>query len=137
MITKIYIAVSNHPNMEHIKNTIQSFIKGGDNTDINLLEKVIHPNFQNIQDGFFTEKGIYIFNKEEYIELVRNKTFGGKPRTIVYDTVEQMGNIAIAKVVLESEYVIFNSTIICVCDGENWQVINNTPSVVLKATKMG
>lgn len=115
--------------MKHIKKIIELFIQGGDNSDVDLLEKVLHPKFQNIQDGFFTEKGIFVISKPEYIELIRNKTFGGKPRTIKFISVEQAGNMAIAKVELLSPSLKFISTIICVCENEEWQVINNTPAI--------
>ena len=123
--------------MEQIKNAIESFVKGGDNNDANLLDKVLHPQFQNIQDGFFAEKGIFTFSKSEYIELVSNKTFGGSSRTIIFESIEQLRNIAIAKVVLESQYLKFISTIICVCVDDNWQVINNTPKIEMKETTNG
>ncbi|HOY12109.1 MAG TPA: nuclear transport factor 2 family protein [Saprospiraceae bacterium] len=115
--------------MQLIKSALQSFILGGDNTDIALLEKVIHPQFQNIQDGFFGKKGIYVFDKTDYINLVRNKTFGGKPRTINFISIEEQENIAIAKLELESLDLKFCSTIICVCEDGHWQIINNTVRV--------
>lgn len=118
--------------MEHIKKAIEAFVKGGDTNDSNLLDKVVHPQFQNIQDGFFEEKGIYIFSKSEYLELVAKKTFGGSPRTIRYESVEQAGNIAIVKVELESEYLLFSSTIICVRVEDKWKVINNIPIIEVK-----
>jgi len=115
--------------MELIKKAIEDFVRGGDNNDAVLLEKVLHPKFQNIQDGYFAEKGIYVFSKEQYIELVRNKTFGGSPRTIRYERIEQVGNIAFAKVELESVYLKFTSAITCICVDGIWQVISNTPKI--------
>jgi hypothetical protein len=52
------------PTTEKIEQAITNFVKGGDNNDIVLLQKVVHSNFQNIQDGFFEEKGIFIFSKK-------------------------------------------------------------------------
>src|SRR5690606_35835909 len=113
--------------MKALKQTIEAFVMGGDTNDLNLLDKAVHAEFQNIQDGFFEEKGIYIFSKSEYLELVAKKTFGGTPRSIHYDSLEQTGNIAIAKVILESAYLKFFSTIICVFEQNNWRVISNIP----------
>lgn len=118
--------------MKKIKSAIENFISGGDNNDVLLLEKIVHPNFQNIQDGFFDQKGIFVFNKENYIDLVRTKKFGGSLRNIDFVSIEQMGNIAIAKVILESQYLKFFSMIICVCENEQWQIINNTPKIEIK-----
>lgn len=118
--------------MEQIKTAIEAFVQGGDNNDVTLLENILHPDFQNIQDGYFAEKGIYVFSKSEYIELVGNKTFGGNPRSIHIVSIEKLDNIAIAKVELESQYLKFLSTITCVCVDEKWQVISNIPQVEVK-----
>ena len=65
--------------MQQIKQTIASFVKGGDTNDKDLLDRVVHPQYQNIQDGFFKDQGIYVFSKAEYFDLVDRKTFGGSP----------------------------------------------------------
>lgn len=118
--------------MKQIKQTIEAFVKGGDTNDKELLDKVVHPAYQNIQDGFFKEKGVYVISKTEYLDLVDKKTFGGSPRTIHYESLEQMGNIAIAKVVLESKYLKFFSTIVSVFESDRWLVISNIPIVEIK-----
>jgi len=121
--------------MEQVKEAVVSFVKGGDNNDASLLEKVLHPYFQNIQDGNFTEEGIFVFTKSQYIELVNKKTFGGTPRTINIRSIEQHGNIAVAEAILESRKLRFRSTIVCVRTDSGWQVINNIPKIeVLEKT---
>jgi Putative lumazine-binding len=119
---------------EKIEIAITNFIKGGDKSDVMLLEKVLHPNFQNIQDGFFKEKGVFVFSKEQYINLVKIKKFGGNYRSINFVSAEQMGNMAIAKVILESQYLKFFSTIICVFQNNQWLIINNVPKIEVKQT---
>lgn len=115
--------------MEQIKNTIETFVRGGDNNDVTLLDQILHPNYQNIQDGHFEQTGIFVFSKAQYIDLVRTKKFGGHPRIIKYEDIHQMGNIAIAKVMLESKQLKFNSTIVCVFENQQWQVISNIPKI--------
>ncbi|MBK1896121.1 nuclear transport factor 2 family protein [Chryseobacterium paridis] len=118
--------------MQHIQQAIESFIKAGDNSDIKLMEEILHKDYQNIQDGFFDQQGIFMISKEQYIEHIRNKTFGGKPRTISYDSIEEKGNIAIAKLTLESEVLRFSSTIVCVKENEKWEIITNIPVIEKK-----
>lgn len=115
--------------MQDVKAAIEAFVKAGDTSDVEILENILHPDFQNIQDGFFDEKGVYVFSKSDYIELIRSKRFGGQPRNITFESIEQTGNIAIAKVVLESKYLKFFSLIIGVDSGNQWQIINNTPKI--------
>ncbi len=118
--------------MEKIKEAVKNFLKGGDNRDAELLEKTLHKNFQNIQDGFFDKKGIYVFSKSEYIDLVINKTFGGSKRSVEFISVEELGNISIVKVALESEFLKFSSSIVCVFENETWKVISNIPKIDTK-----
>lgn len=118
--------------MEQIKQAIEKFIKGGDNSDPVLLDKILHENYQNIQDGFFDKPGIFIISKQEYIGLVRDKVFGGKLREITYHSLEQKNNIAYAHVSLESPTLRFLSFITCVNETGKWQVITNIPSIEAK-----
>lgn len=118
--------------MEKIREVIEKFIKGGDTSDTLLLEQVLHPNYQNIQDGFFGQPGIFVIPKEEYIRLVGDKVFGGKPRTIIYHTLEQKNNIAYTQVSLESSALKFSSLITCVQENGKWLIISNVPVIAQK-----
>ncbi|MFC3199475.1 nuclear transport factor 2 family protein [Parapedobacter deserti] len=118
--------------MEQIKTAIEAFVKAGDNRDTAILENILHARFQNIQDGYFDENGIFVFSKSDYIELIRTKKFGGSPRSIAYNSIEQTGNIATVQVKLESQNLIFHSLIVCVHDNRNWKIINNIPTIEVK-----
>lgn len=115
--------------MEQVKTAIEAFVKAGDDRDTAVLENLLHADFQNIQDGFFDEGGIFVFTKADYIELIRTKKFGGSPRRIDYQHIEQNGNIAAVQVKLESQYLTFHSLIVCVQDNGHWKVINNIPTI--------
>lgn len=118
--------------MEKVKQAIENFIKGGDNNDTELLENILHKDYQNIQDGFFDKTGIFIIPKEKYIDLVRDKVFGGKPREITYHSIERKNNIAYAQVALESSVLRFSSLITCVQENGTWKVITNIPSIEVR-----
>lgn len=118
--------------MEQAKTAIEAFVKAGDNRDVNVLEDILHAGFQNIQDGFFDKNGVFVFSKSDYIELIRTKKFGGSPRSIDYNSIEQTGNIVTAQVKLESQYLIFHSLIVCVQDNGQWKIINNIPTIDVK-----
>lgn len=118
--------------MEQVKTAIEAFVKAGDDRDTAVLENILHSGFQNIQDGFFDEDGIFVFTKADYIELIRTEKFGGNPRSIHYRSIKQIGNIAAVQVKLESQYLIFHSLIVCVHDNGHWKIINNTPTIEVK-----
>lgn len=118
--------------MQQIQQAIEKFIKGGDNSDTEVLEEILHKDYQNIQDGFFDQPGIFVISKNEYIRLVWEKIFGGKPRKITYHFLEHNNNIAYAKVSLESSVLRFSSLITCVQENGKWQVMTNMPSIESK-----
>lgn len=113
-------------------NAFTSFIKAADSGDLDGLGDIMHKDFQNIQGGFFDKKGIYVIPKDEYIGYIRSGEFGGKPRTIQIEAVEDMGDVVHIKAILESEYLVFKSFITMVCENDKWQVITNLPSVQVK-----
>ncbi len=120
--------------MEQTKNSITTaltdFIKGGDENDIARLDDVLHEKFQNIQYGFFDKKGIYVIDKAGYLQLVKEKIFGGAERTISIQNLDILGNMAMVKVVLERKQLVFHSYIHLVTgDGNTWKVIGNYPHV--------
>lgn len=117
---------------EQVEKAVRNFIHAGDSNDVNLLEEVLHPQFQNIQDGFFQEKGIFIFSKEDYKSLVETKRFGGATRTIEFGGIDISGDIAEVKAKLESKFLVFHSTIIVLREDDQWRVIHNIPKVVQK-----
>lgn len=119
--------------LTQIKEVITALISAGDNNDEGMLLKVLHPQYQNIQDGFFDKNGIHVFSMQEYAELVATRRFGGSRRSIEFVSIEELGSIAIAKVKLESERLHFISFITAVFEKGVWLVINNTPSIELKA----
>ena len=115
---------------DQIKAAVTDFVRGGDTNDVGLLEKILHPDFQNVQDGFFGDKGIFIFSKEKYKSLVETKRFGGSHRRIEFNTVEILGDLAHVRARLESEFLIFNSIFLLGNDGGYWKVIHNIPTIV-------
>jgi hypothetical protein len=118
--------------MQQAEKAIEAFVKAGDNRDVAALESILHHSFQNIQDGFFDEKGIFIFSKSDYIELIRTKRFGGSPRSLIINSMKQSDHLAIAHTTLESEYLIFHSLIISILDNGHWKILNNTPTIEVK-----
>lgn len=113
-----------------IEQCVTAFIKAGDLNDVSALEEVLHPNFQNVQDGFFSEKGLFQISKEDYKRLVGEKTFGGTPRSIVIRSIEPHGpHMARVRVRLESGTLIFDSLLVTVREQGDWQVLYNFPKV--------
>jgi hypothetical protein len=115
-----------------VKEAVADFVRAGDTNDVTLLDHVLHTHFQNVQDGFFEEQGVFVFSKEEYKTLVKTKRFGGSPRKIYFEAVDITGKIAHVKVRLESEFLVFHSVLLLGNEGERWTIIHNIPTVEKK-----
>ncbi|PJJ09700.1 hypothetical protein CLU83_3069 [Flavobacterium sp. 1] len=49
---------------EKIERVITNFVKGGDNSDLVLLDKVLHNDFRVTNNGFMGSSGITIIDKK-------------------------------------------------------------------------
>ena len=111
---------------ERIKQAITDFVRGGDNRDITLLEKVLHPEFRVTNNGFMGNPGITIIDKETYLSNIKTGIFGGLPRKMIIESVDCHETIAIVKLHLESSENHFLSYNSMVLDTDNeWKLINN------------
>ena len=115
--------------IEQVKEAVARFVRAGDTNDVTLLDQVLHTHFQNVQDGFFDKKGIFVFSKEDYKNLVKTNRFGGTERSIEFKAVDILGRIAHVKVRLESTALIFHSTLLLTLEDERWTVIHNIPTI--------
>ena len=50
---------------DKIKQAITDFVKGGDNSDIKLLDKVLHKDFRVTNNGFMGTSGVTIIDKND------------------------------------------------------------------------
>lgn len=118
---------------ENIQQAITDFVKGGDTSDINLLEKVLHPEFRITNNGFMGKPGTTIIDRKTYLSNIKAGIFGGLPRTMIIENIDESGNIAMVKLRLESSENYFVSYNSMVLDTDNaWKLINNMAVVDAK-----
>lgn len=118
---------------ERVIQAITGFVKGGDTSDSALLDQVLHKDFRVTNDGFMGKAGITVINKAQYLANIRSGIFGGLPRKMEIESVDQDGTIAMVKLRLESaenHFVSFNSLVL---DTDNeWRIINNLAVVIAR-----
>lgn len=120
-------------NREKIEQAVMNFVKGGDNSDIVLLNKVLHSDFRVTNNGFMGTAGVTIINKEKYLTNIRNGVFGGLPRKLEIENIDENESIAMVKLRLESSENYFVSYNSLVLDTDNeWKLINNLAVVEAK-----
>lgn len=112
--------------IEKITQTITNFVKAGDCSDIELLDKVLHKDFRVTNNGFMGTLGVTIIDKQKYLSNIKDGIFGGLPRKMVIEYIEDSETIAMVKLRLESSenyFVSYNSLVLDI-DNE-WKLINN------------
>lgn len=116
----------NEQHKKAIEQAITDFVKGGDNSDVVLLGKVLHKDFRVTNNGFMGTPGVTIIDKEKYIQNIRDGIFGGLPRKMVIEQIDESGSIALVKLRLESSENYFVSYNSLVLDTDNeWRLVNN------------
>lgn len=118
---------------EKIELAITNFVRGGDNSDIDLLENVLHSSFRVTSNGFMGTSGVTIIDKEQYIANIREGIFGGLPREMKIESIDDFETIAHVKLSLESaenNFISYNSLVL---DTDNqWKLISNLAVVKSK-----
>ncbi|NJM79414.1 MAG: nuclear transport factor 2 family protein [Flavobacterium sp.] len=118
---------------EKIKQAITNFVKGGDNSDTELLDKVLHKEFRVTNNGFMGVAGVTIIDKEKYLANIKDGIFGGLPRKMTIESIDDSETISMVKLRLESSENYFVSYNSLVLDTDNeWKLINNLAVVEAK-----
>ncbi|HJR99559.1 MAG TPA: nuclear transport factor 2 family protein [Flavobacterium sp.] len=118
---------------DKIQQVIIDFVKGGDNRDIILLDKVLHTDFRVTNNGYMGTAGVTILDKQKYLSNIKEGIFGGLPRLMKIETIDQSDSIAMVKLRLESSenhFVSYNSLVLDI--DEQWKIINNLAIVETK-----
>ncbi len=118
---------------EKIEQAITDFVKGGYNSDVDLLNRVLHNDFRVGSSGFMGTLGVTMIDKQQYLANIRDGIFGGLPRIMHIERVDESGSIASVKLRLESaenHFVSYNSLVL---DSDNeWKLIYNLAVVESK-----
>lgn len=122
---------------DRIKEAIIDFVEGGDNSDVKRLNQVLHKNFRVTNNGFLGSLGVTVINKSQYLEKIKSGIFGGLPRKMTIERIEQSEIIASVKLRLESienDFISYNSLVLDTDD--RWKIINNLAVVKAKSKKI-
>ena len=118
---------------ESIEQAVTDFVKGGDNSDLVLLNNVLHTDFRVASNGFMGTPGVTMIDKQQYLANIRDGIFGGLPRIMNIESVDESGTIALVKLRLESaenQFVSYNSLVLDV--DNQWKLIYNLAVVESK-----
>lgn len=77
--------------------------------------------------------GVTIIDKAKYLSNIESGTFGGLPRKMYIESIDESETVAMVKLRLESSenyFVSYNSLVLDV--GNQWKIINNLAVVEAK-----
>lgn len=118
---------------ENIIQAISDFVKGGDHSDVALLENVLHRDFRVTSNSFMGTPGITVIDRQTYLSNIKAGIFGGLPRTMNIEHIDKSDSIAMVKLRLESPENYFVSYNALVLDTDNkWKLIHNLAVVEAK-----
>ena len=118
---------------EKVKQAITNFVKGGDSSDTDMLDKILHNDFRVTNNGFMGTSGVTIIDKQKYLANIKEGIFGGLPRKMTIESIEDSQTIAMVKLRLESSENYFVSYNSLVLDNDNeWKLIDNLAVVEAK-----
>jgi hypothetical protein len=120
-------------NTERIIQTITDFVRGGDDSDIDLLDQVLHQDFRVANNGFMGTSGVTVIDKQKYLSNIKNGIFGGLPRQMELVSIDESETIAMVKLHIESaeNYFVSYNSIVLDTDNE-WKIIHNLAIVKAK-----
>lgn len=127
------LALKRMTTTEKIEQAITHFVKGGDHSDIDMLDNVLHKDFRVTNNGFMGTSGITVIDKQQYLQNIKEGVFGGLPRIMKIESIDESNTIAIVKLRLESaenHFISYNSMILDTDD--EWKIINNLAVVEAK-----
>lgn len=104
MFLTLSLSIQSQNSKESIQKIAEKFVKAADLQDANMLERVLHPKSQQ-----FVSIGsrLIMSSAEQYIESIKLKRIGGKPRTITFKELDFIGKNT-AFVILEAKSTKLN-----------------------------
>lgn len=118
-----------NPERPLIEDVITRFMRGGDESDTTLLNRVLHDQFRVIvNQGVLGAETLRVLDKPAYLKMIADKKYGGVPRSVTIAYVSVAGSVAAAEVHTSSVRSDITSFLHLVKgkDGQ-WLLVGDTP----------
>lgn len=113
---------------EEINTLVTNFSTAVEKRDTLLLEPMLNENFRVVAFRFPTLDKTTILSKEKYISLLSAGKIGGEKRTVQILNLDINEYVATAKVVFESDKMIFTTYQTYILNSEGkWQIVSDIP----------
>ena len=119
-----------NPEKKKITLLIKNFSKAGDDNSVEELDKLLDNNYRVVMNRLFGSNKVSVLSKEQYLNKIETKVFGGDKRTIEFEDIILNGSTAVAKVVFKGEKATFNSLMTLVQDETGrWKLVSDMPTI--------
>ncbi len=122
---------------ELIEDAIKRFMRGGDESDPDALQAVLHDQFRVVvNQGVLGGDALRTVDKTTYLSMISAKKWGGVPRTVNIVSISIAGTIAAAEVQTSSVRSDMTSFLHFVKEKDGqWLVVGDTPFPVAKKAR--
>lgn len=115
-----------------IEQNIRSLVMAADARDADRVSALLANDFRVVLHDFPEEGKTTVLDKSTYLGMMREGKIGGEKRQVHIESVQESGNIASAKVILESEVKYFHSYYHLIRMGDNWLFMHDMPKLIKK-----
>ena len=115
---------------KEVKKAVQSFVSAGDAQDADALSAILHPTFRVILNQQMGSTETSTMDRAVYIQMIKEKKFGGDKRSVSFVHVDVSGNNATATAEFKGEKANFYSTLTLVKTSKGkWQIVQDLPNI--------
>ena len=109
-----------------METAVLSYARGADQQDVSALDKVFHKDFQVLA---ITPEGVRKLDKATYLKLIEAKKIGGTPREAQIESTHVDGPVAMVRLTLRSEKVVFHDHLTLLKENDHWVIVANVTRV--------
>ncbi len=126
-----FAANNNSSNDEQaVKQSIESFVKGVDNRNVDAIQKVISSDASFVTVNTLTNKNEE-YSHDALVNQIQSGKMGGWVRNVTVSSVDVNANIAMAKVEITDARLKRVSYISLVKDGSGWKIVSEVSTLGL------
>ncbi|MEL6654640.1 MAG: nuclear transport factor 2 family protein [Bacteroidota bacterium] len=108
-----------------IRKVLQTFVQGGDQQDVSMLEGVLHDAYRVVWNDPASGK-VQVLDRATYLSFIEQKKFGGDTRKLKIESISmQDASNASAKVYIDGEAADFMGLISLVKADGQWQLVQD------------
>lgn len=108
-----------------IRKVIETFVKGGDQQDVSMLESVLHESYRVVWNDPANDK-VSVLDRATYLSFIEQKKFGGDKRELKIESISiQDESNASVKLFLDGKAADFKGLLSLVKADGKWQLVQD------------